>query len=144
MSEEMLEIVDENDNVIGIASRREIHEKGLLHREVHVLFITPTGDLIFQKRSMTKDTNPGCLTVAVGGHVGVGDSYALTAQRETKEETGLDIQLSDLIPIEKKLIHTFNRDTSIPHNSYRMVYGHIFDGGVLSAFALKKASQMDT
>ena len=47
MSEKMLEIVDENDQVIGIQSRKEIHEKGLLHREIHVLFITPEKDIIF-------------------------------------------------------------------------------------------------
>ena len=130
MTEEMLEVVDENDNVIGIASRKEIHARGLLHREIHVLFVTPAGDIIFQKRSMSKDTNPGCLTVTVGGHVSIGDSYELTALREAAEETGLKLDKTSLIPIEKTFVRTFNRDTNIKHLSYRMVYGHIFEGSM--------------
>jgi isopentenyldiphosphate isomerase len=37
---EMLEIVDENDNVIGLETREKVHREGLLHREIHIWFVT--------------------------------------------------------------------------------------------------------
>ncbi len=51
--ETMLEIVDDSDTVIGVRSREEIHTLGLRHREVHVWFVTPDNDIIFQRRSPT-------------------------------------------------------------------------------------------
>ena len=41
MKSERLEIVNETDEVIGLDKRLKIHQKGLLHREIHVWFITP-------------------------------------------------------------------------------------------------------
>lgn len=35
---EILDIVNENDEVMGQATRKEIHEKGLLHRVVEIWF----------------------------------------------------------------------------------------------------------
>ena len=45
-AEEMLEVVDENDIVIGIEPRARIHAEGLLHREIHLWLFTPVGDVI--------------------------------------------------------------------------------------------------
>ena len=36
---EILEVVDENNQVIGTESRKKVHETGLRHRVVHVLII---------------------------------------------------------------------------------------------------------
>ncbi len=36
MKEEQLEIINENDEVIGLESRKVVHQKGLLHREIHI------------------------------------------------------------------------------------------------------------
>ena len=65
----VLEIVDESDAVIGVRSREEIHTLGLRHREVHVWLVTPDNDIIFQRRSATKDTFPNQLDASAGGHV---------------------------------------------------------------------------
>ncbi len=82
-------IVDENDNVIGEEERSVVHEKGLNYRSVNIVFITPDQKIIFQKRSKTKETNPGLLSCTVGGHVDAGDSYESAAIREIEEETGV-------------------------------------------------------
>ena len=66
-SVEMLEVVNEQDIVIGLESRSMIHQKGLLHREIHIWFITPEGEIIFQHRAKTKDTYPDKLDATVGG-----------------------------------------------------------------------------
>ena len=97
----LLEIVDDGDAVIGVRSREEIHTLGLRHREVHVWLVTPGNNIIFQRRSPTKDTFPGQLDASVGGHVEVGQSYEQAAVMEVEEEAGLIITPSQLQPLVK-------------------------------------------
>lgn len=126
---EMLDVVNEQDEVIGVESRDIIHEKGLLHREVHVLFYTPRGTMIFQRRSMKKASWPGHLIWAASGHVGSGKTYLETAQIESKEETGLNIPLGDFhfIGQVRRLAQVDPQD-GIINNSIRMVYTYEFLG----------------
>jgi isopentenyldiphosphate isomerase len=131
MTIEMLDVVDEDDNVVGTASRTEIHQKGLLHREAHVFFITPSGEFIFQRRSKTKDSYPDKLDVTVGGHVELGDSYLKTALKETLEETGLLLQETDLIPVHKIRSNVKESTVGGVHNNrFSMVYIHIYKGSL--------------
>ena len=80
--QEMLEVVDENDNIVGLETRVNVHKDGLLHREIHIFFITPNGEIIFQHRAKDKDTYPDKLDATVGGHVDPGMSYEETAIKE--------------------------------------------------------------
>ena len=66
MKEELLEIVSKDNIVIGLETRKVIHEKGLLHREIHVWFITPDRKIIFQHRAKDKDTYPDKLDATIG------------------------------------------------------------------------------
>jgi hypothetical protein len=95
----MLEIVDDNDAVIGVRSRDEIHALGLRHREVHLWLVTPGNDIIFQRRSPFKDTFPNLMDATVGGHVEVGQTYEQAAIVEAQEEAGLLITPSQLKPL---------------------------------------------
>lgn len=121
MADEYLDIVDENDQVIGRELRSVIHQKGLLHREVHVWFVTPDKQLIFQKRSMMKDTYPGLWCETVGGHVKPGQDYISAAAAEACEETGLPVTLDDLILIDKIHLHVPTGNGLI-NNTLRCVY----------------------
>ena len=58
MSEEIFDVVNERDEVVGRAPRSEVHAHGLLHRAVHVLIFNARGELFLQKRSKTKDREP--------------------------------------------------------------------------------------
>lgn len=88
--EELLEIVDSEGKVIGIAPRFEIHgNPSLMHRVVHVLVFNKKGGLLLQKRSMNKDVAPGRWDTSVGGHVDPGEEIADAAMREMKEELGI-------------------------------------------------------
>jgi isopentenyl-diphosphate delta-isomerase type 1 len=89
-SEELFSIVDEDDNVIGTATRQECHHNPLLiHRAVHVLVFTPSGDLFLQKRSPAKDIQPGKWDTSAGGHLKPGEDYRTAAYRELAEELGI-------------------------------------------------------
>jgi isopentenyl-diphosphate delta-isomerase type 1 len=91
MDDELLSIVDENDQVIGQRSRREIHALGLRHRAVHVLIFDRSGRLFLQKRSTHKDRNPGLWDSSAAGHVDAGESYGRCVLREIREELGIDL-----------------------------------------------------
>ena len=43
MSEEIFDIVNERDEVVGQNTRREVHRLGLKHRAVHVLVFNSRG-----------------------------------------------------------------------------------------------------
>lgn len=96
---EWFDVVDQEDRVIGRATRREVHEKGLLHRSVHILVFNPEGELFLQKRAMTKDENPGYWDTSASGHVSAGDDYWTSAHRELEEELGITATLEPFLRI---------------------------------------------
>lgn len=87
---ELLPVVDWDDRQTGLATRREIHEAGLLHRAVHAVVSDGNGRVLLQKRSARKDSFPGWWDISVGGHVGPGETYAEAIVREVAEELGLE------------------------------------------------------
>ena len=91
MAEEIFDVVNERDEVIGQAPRKEVHRLGLLHRAVHVLVFNARGEVFLQKRSMTKDKCPGLWDSSASGHVDAGEAYDATAVRELREEIGLAV-----------------------------------------------------
>jgi isopentenyl-diphosphate Delta-isomerase len=126
--DELLEVIDENDNVIGLESRSKIHEDGLLHREIHIWFLTPKGEIIFQHRAKDKDTYPDKLDATVGGHVEPNMSYEETATKECKEETGVDIDLDNLIFVTKMKKKSFDKATDLTNNTIRSQYAYLYEG----------------
>lgn len=89
MHDEIFDVVNERDEVIGRASRREVHERGLMHRAVHVLVWDPAGRVFLQQRSLKKDTFPGAWDSSASGHLDAGEDYDACALRELREELGL-------------------------------------------------------
>lgn len=130
MAEAILDVVNENDEIIGSAPRSQIHKEGLLHREIHVWFITPDAKVIMQRRSATKDTYPNLLDVAAGGHVELGASYADTALAEVQEETGLQLGADDLHLLAKKRSCAFDDVTGMTNNVFRHIYAYLFRGQI--------------
>lgn len=90
---EFLDIVNDNDEVIGPASRDEIYEKLLPHRIVHILIFNDKNEMALQLRSKKVSFAPLHWCTAVGGHVQSGESYEAAALRECKEELGIRSEL---------------------------------------------------
>ena len=86
---EIFDVVDLEDMLIGQASRKLVHEKGLIHRSIHILIFNSQNKLFLQKRSSEKDQNPGLWDSSVSGHVDSGESYVESATRELWEEVGI-------------------------------------------------------
>jgi isopentenyldiphosphate isomerase len=89
MTEEIFDVVNEQDEVIGQQPRREVHRLGLMHRAVHVLVFNAAGQVFLQKRSLKKDRQPGLWDSSASGHVDAGEDYDACAVRELREEIGL-------------------------------------------------------
>ncbi len=76
---------------MGQASREDCHgNPRLIHLVVHLHLFDPAGRLYLQKRSMSKDTNPGRWDTSVGGHVTAGEEVTHALLREAREELGID------------------------------------------------------
>jgi isopentenyl-diphosphate delta-isomerase len=88
--DEVFDVVDEADRVVGRATRAVVHRDGLRHRAAHVLLFNPRGELFVQRRSLRKDEDPGLWDSSAAGHLDAGETYADAARRELAEELGID------------------------------------------------------
>ncbi len=121
VSQELLDVVDKDDNLITVKPRGEIHAKGLMHRAVHILLFNSKGELFLQKRSMSKDEQPGKWDSSAAGHVDSGEAYLDCARREITEELG--------IVAERSMEALFKLSASaLTGNEHCMVYRYTFDG----------------
>lgn len=87
---EFLDIVDENDQVVGTLPRAEIHRLGLRHRFVQALVVGTDGRVLLQRRGKHKGDGSMLLDASVGGHIDAGESYETAVKREGQEELGLN------------------------------------------------------
>jgi isopentenyl-diphosphate delta-isomerase type 1 len=94
MPEEIFDVVNERDEVIGHKPRSEVHRQGLMHRATHVLIFNSRGEVFLQKRSMTKDRQPGLWDSSASGHLDQNEEYDACAIREVREELGLELSSS--------------------------------------------------
>jgi isopentenyldiphosphate isomerase len=97
-SDEIFEIVDKDDRVVGRVPRRRVHAEHLLHRAVHVFVKNSQGEILLQRRSPLKDMAPNTWDSAAAGHLAVGESYDACARREIVEELGTSVPLT---PVRK-------------------------------------------
>jgi isopentenyl-diphosphate delta-isomerase type 1 len=90
-------VVDEDDKVLGKATREECHSNhSLIHRSVYIFVVNDRNEVFLQKRSLSKDLYPGYFTGSATGHVEYGEDYNDAAERELKEELDIDAQLLQL------------------------------------------------
>jgi isopentenyl-diphosphate delta-isomerase type 1 len=105
--EEYFDVVDENDNVTGKATRSECHSNpDLIHRGVHIWIENDEGRLLLQKRSMEKDLYKGMWIDSASGHVESEQEYEEAAHRELMEELGIETDLKRIGKIFHKGIET--------------------------------------
>lgn len=121
---EYFPIIDESGTVVGKASRLECHSGSmLLHPVVHLQLFNNNHELYLQKRSLTKDIQPGKWDTAVGGHVDYGEQIEEALMRETREEIGI----TDFEPtISFKYIYESTIEREMVHSYYTIYDGEIY------------------
>jgi isopentenyldiphosphate isomerase len=88
-ADELVTVVDQRNEVVGVAPRRRIRSEDLWHRCTYVFVLNAAGDLYVHKRTDTKDAYPGFYDVVAGGVNVAGESYEGCARRELEEELGV-------------------------------------------------------
>jgi isopentenyldiphosphate isomerase/intracellular septation protein A len=91
LKEEWFPVVDPEGRIIGKAPRSVCHngQSMLLHPVVHLHLFNKEGELFLQKRSMTKDIQPGKWDTSVGGHIDLNETVEDALKREAREELGI-------------------------------------------------------
>ncbi|HLC62782.1 MAG TPA: NUDIX domain-containing protein [Candidatus Nanoarchaeia archaeon] len=91
MEDEYLDLVDENDKIIGRKERSEVYKLNLSNFRVVNAFIRNKKGLIWvPRRSASKRIFPLCLDMSMGGHVSSGETYLQAFKRELKEELNIN------------------------------------------------------
>ena len=88
-ADELVDVVDEEDRVIGVTTRSAMRSGRLRHRTAFVLVWSPTGEVLVHRRAQDKDVWPGRWDLAAGGVLARGESYDDGAARELAEELGI-------------------------------------------------------
>lgn len=80
--DELIKLVDENNNDLGGATRRDMRKGNLWHRASYIFIRNTKQQFLVQKRTMLKDWCPGYYDLVTGGVVGAGEDDDESAQRE--------------------------------------------------------------
>lgn len=90
--EELVDVVDEDDVVIGQARKREVHgNPKLIHREIGIILYDKENRVLIQQRSWKKLVDPGYWSLSAAGHVRSGETPEQAVVQELEEELGLKI-----------------------------------------------------
>lgn len=82
--------VDASDNVIGAGSREAAIANEITRRIVRIYIHDNKGNVLLQRRAEHLASMPSYWDQSVGGHVDEGETYDDAAQRELKEELGIE------------------------------------------------------
>ncbi len=98
-NDELLDLVNEKGEVMGTASRIQcMNNPALIHPVVHCWIFNKKGQVLWQQRSLNKDSEPGKWDMSCGGHIHHGEKPLNALKRELKEELGiskLNVKLID-------------------------------------------------
>jgi len=123
MKDEIFDIVNDKNEVVGQEKRQVVHQTGIWHRGVHVFLFTPDRRLLIQKRSQTRDKFPGMLDCSVSEHLKPGESYLDAAVRGVREELGIEgLQLTRLVQVRMN----YGPDD----NEFSEIFEGTFDDGI--------------
>jgi len=89
-----------------VISRDEAHRTGAWHGAFHCIILSSRdgrGQALFQKRSERKKIAPNMYDVSVGGHYAAGEDAKAAGPREIREELGLDVRFTDLLPLGRRV-----------------------------------------
>jgi 8-oxo-dGTP pyrophosphatase MutT (NUDIX family) len=89
--DELVDVLDEDGRVVGVATRAEMRAANLWHRTVFVVVVTPEDEVVVHRRADWKDVWPSRWDLAFGGVVAAGEDWVAAAVRELAEEAGVEV-----------------------------------------------------
>jgi len=138
MTDELIDILDSKGNPTGSRlMKSEAHANGLWHYSVHVWIFNSRGEVLLQKRAMSKDTFPGLWDISSAGHVSAGETPNEAAVRELGEELGIKAKTGDLKRAMVRELESEPRP-GLHNNEHVHVYFLKFEGDAKSLKIQKK------
>ncbi len=114
-----LVLVDIEDNIIGYSNKKEIHDKGLLHRAFSI-FIYDENKLLIQKRNENKYHSGGLWTNTCCSHPRKNETLKNCVHQRLKEEMRFDCSLKEMFSFVYR--NRFSNDI------IEYEYDHVFCG----------------
>lgn len=118
-SEELIDIVNEQNEIIGKSKRGEAHLKGHIHRALSVLIIHSDNRILLQQRSKHTKVHPLSWDLSTSEHLLSGESYEDAGKRSVKEELGVEVEVK---PVSK---------TSLQKRKYEFPEKIIFENEIV-------------
>lgn len=103
-SKEYIDIYDKNEHLLGYCEKDKAHELGYWHRVFGCLIYNRKNNKVFfqlKNPNYNKVNNKPLLEITAGGHLISGETLK-QGVREIKEETGFNIDYTDLKFLEKR------------------------------------------
>ncbi len=127
---EYVDVFDENYHLIGSASKKEVHEKGLWHQVFSCLFVNTKENKVYlqyKNASHNDVAHQNKLDISVGGHLLKGEQVK-DGIREIKEESSLDVPFDKLISFGVRKIDKYINDNyRIREFSHLFIYDSVFN-----------------
>lgn len=117
-------LVDQEDNAIGTMEKMEAHRKGILHRAFSILLFNSKGELLLQKRAISKYHSGGLWTNTCCSHPLPDEDIEAAARRKLKQEMGIELQPE----FAYKFIYKTNLDKGLVEHECDHVFIGSFDG----------------
>jgi isopentenyl-diphosphate Delta-isomerase len=120
MQEQLMILVNEQDEQIGIMPKTAAHQQGVLHRAFSVFLFDDNGDMILQRRALDKYHSPGLWTNACCSHPSPNESLLDAANRRLQEELGI------AVPMQKAFSFIYKAD--VQNGLIEHELDHVFIG----------------
>lgn len=140
--EQLLVLVNESDEPIGVMEKMEVHRKALLHRAFSVFVFNQAGEMLLQKRAITKYHSGGLWTNTCCSHPYASETLVQAAQRRLMEELGFQTDVHPAFSfIYKAALDNDLTEYEFDHVLIGIYNGEIFpDPAEVSDYAYKTMS----
>lgn len=115
---ELLILVDENDNEIGLMEKIPAHKSGRLHRAFSVFIFNSKGQLLLQQRADNKYHSGGLWTNTCCSHPINGEEINATIKNRLREEMGIECKTR----FQFKFIYKSTLDNGLTEHELDHVY----------------------
>lgn len=113
-------LVDENDNPLGVEKKLEAHQNANLHRAFSIFVFNDKNQLLLQQRALNKYHSAGLWTNTCCSHPRPDEETMDAAHRRLKEEMGFDTELTE--------VFSFKYKTAFDNGLTENEFDHIFIG----------------
>lgn len=124
MQEELVILVNQKDEKIGLMPKQEAHEKAMLHRAFSVFIFNDNNELLLQQRALNKYHSPGLWTNTCCSHQRDGESNIDAGKRRLKEEMGFDTSLKETL----SFIYKAPFDNGLTEHEYDHILTGCYNG----------------